>query len=83
MVLGIITAIAACPAIIGTVEAVQQGQRQNAKEKHRGRKSNMIIKCAKTSPLAKEIEGCAVVLSEHKVGKPLGNFSGADMLIVV
>jgi hypothetical protein len=30
MVLGIITAIAACPAIVGTTEAVRQGQRKNA-----------------------------------------------------
>ncbi|TAQ83842.1 hypothetical protein B7494_g7834 [Chlorociboria aeruginascens] len=43
MVLGIITSIAACPAIIGTTEAVRQGQRQNAKEKHRGRKANLLL----------------------------------------
>lgn len=66
MVLGILTSIAACPAIIGTVEAVQQGQRQSAKEKHRGLKTNLFIKCTKTSN-GNEINGCPVVLSDNKV----------------
>jgi len=67
MVLGILTAVAACPAIIGTTEAVQQGQKQNAREQHRGRKTNLIVTCSTASRLGREINGCQVVLSDEKV----------------
>ena len=67
MVLGILTAVAACPAIIGTTEAVRQGQRQNAREKHRGLKTNLFINCSTASRRGKEIDGCTVVLSDGKV----------------
>lgn len=67
MVLGILTAIAACPAIIGTTEAVRQGQRQNAREKHRGLKTNLAVVCPRTTRGGREIDGCEVVLSDNKV----------------
>ncbi|KAF2690894.1 hypothetical protein K458DRAFT_426312 [Lentithecium fluviatile CBS 122367] len=67
MVLGILTAIAACPAIIGTTEAVRQGQRQNAREKHRGLKTNLSVNCSRASSGGREIDGCAVVLSDDKL----------------
>jgi hypothetical protein len=67
MVLGILTAIAACPAIIGTTEAVRQGQRQNAREKHRGLKTNLAVACSRATKAGREIDGCEVVLSENKV----------------
>lgn len=67
MVLGLLTAIAACPAIIGTTEAVRQGQRNNAKEKHRGQKSNLIVSCPKKSSHNSAIDGGVVVLHQNKV----------------
>jgi len=67
MVLGILTSIAACPAIIGTTEAVRQGQRQNAKEQHRGRKSNLLVSCSDPSSKARDIHGGTVVLKDNKV----------------
>jgi hypothetical protein len=67
MVLGILTAIAACPAIIGTTEAVRQGQRQNAREKHRGLKTNLSVVCSRATKGGREIDGCEIVLSENKV----------------
>jgi hypothetical protein len=67
MVLGILTAIAACPAIIGTTEAVRQGQKSSAKEQHRGLKTNLIASCSCTSPGSGEINGGVVVLSDNKV----------------
>lgn len=70
MVLGILTAIAACPAIIGTTEAVRQGQRQNAREKHRGLKTNLAVACSRATKAGREIDGCEMVLSENKVRKP-------------
>jgi hypothetical protein len=87
MVLGILTAIAACPAIIGTTEAVRQGQRQSAREKHRGLKTNLSVSCSHASKAGREIDGCEVVLSENKVcvnsptsvlPRPLYSFSDVD-----
>ncbi|KAH6959996.1 hypothetical protein BKA56DRAFT_701232 [Ilyonectria sp. MPI-CAGE-AT-0026] len=54
MVLGLLTAVAACPAIVGTTESIRQGQRKNSKEQHRGVKSNLIVSCASTSPAGSE-----------------------------
>jgi hypothetical protein len=62
MVFGIITAIAACPAIIGTTEAIRQGQRRSAKEQHRGAKTNLVVSCSNS-----EVNGCAVVLCDGRV----------------
>jgi hypothetical protein len=67
MVFGIITAIAACPAIVGTNEAVMQGQKQNAREKHRGLKSNLVVNCDVSSRYAGEVNGTPVVLQNNKV----------------
>jgi len=67
MVLGILTAIAACPAIIGTTEAVRQGQKKSAKEQHRGVKSNLIVSCRSLSAIASQINGGSVVLRDHKL----------------
>ena len=67
MVLGILTAVAACPAIIGTTEAVRQGQKKNAKEKHRGQKANLVVSCPNRSSHSAQIEGGLVVLRNNKV----------------
>ena len=67
MVLGVLTAVAACPAIVGVNETVQHGQRQNAKERHRGRKSNLVVSCNDRSRKSKEIDGCYIVLRDNNV----------------
>lgn len=67
MVLGLLTAIAACPAIIGTTEAVRSGQNKNAKEKHRGQKTNLVASCVKSSSQSAQINRGMVVLKNHKV----------------
>jgi hypothetical protein len=67
MVLGILTSIAACPAIIGATEAVRQGQTQNKKQQHRGRKSNLIVTCSDPSRKARDIHGGTVVLRDKNV----------------
>jgi hypothetical protein len=71
MVLGIITAIAACPAIIGTTEAVRQGQRKSAKEQHRGAKTNLVVASGSNS----EIDGCPVVLRDGRVRMSFPHFA--------
>jgi hypothetical protein len=67
MVLGILTAIAACPAIVGTNEAIQMTQRNQMKQMHRERKTNLVISCNDQSPQASEVDGHLVVLRDHKV----------------
>ncbi|KFY67606.1 hypothetical protein V496_01527 [Pseudogymnoascus sp. VKM F-4515 (FW-2607)] len=67
MVLGIITSIVACLAIIGTAEAIQQGQRQNAREQHRRRKSNLLVSCSDPSRKARDVNGGTVVLRNNKL----------------
>lgn len=71
MVLGLLTAVAACPAIVGINETVIQGQRQNAKGKHRGRKSNLIVSCSDPSRASREVNGCYIILRENKVSTPI------------
>ncbi|KAH9214908.1 hypothetical protein DL95DRAFT_245895, partial [Leptodontidium sp. 2 PMI_412] len=66
MPLGILTSIAARPAIIGTTEAVRQGQKQNAKEAHRGRKANLYVTCNDPSRKSRDIHGGTVVLRNNK-----------------
>ncbi|PBP16473.1 hypothetical protein BUE80_DR012735 [Diplocarpon rosae] len=67
MPLGMLTSIAACPAIIGTTEAVRQGQKQNAREAHRGRKANLHVTCNDPSRKSRDIHGGTVVLRNNKL----------------
>ncbi|MBE3048202.1 hypothetical protein IMZ48_38000 [Candidatus Bathyarchaeota archaeon] len=67
MVLGIITSVAACPAIVGTTEAIQNSQRQERKAQHRGTKTNLVVACADPSADGDYIDGSYIVLRDNKV----------------
>lgn len=67
MVLGLLTAIAACPAIIGTTEAIRQGERQNKREEHRGRKSNLTVTLLRQSSYNALFNGAKIVLKDAKL----------------
>lgn len=70
MVLGILTSVAACPAIVGVNQAVNQGQKQNARDIHRGRKMNLSVQVSPSSLCfqgSNEIQGGMVILSGNKV----------------
>ncbi|WWD16944.1 hypothetical protein CI109_101376 [Kwoniella shandongensis] len=67
MVFGLLTAIAACPAIIGTTEAVQQGQKANAREQHRGQKTNMMVKLPGANQYSSKFDGALIVLNDNKL----------------
>ncbi|KAI5245510.1 hypothetical protein E4T43_03195 [Aureobasidium subglaciale] len=67
MVFGILTAVAACPAIIGTTEAIKQGQRDNNREEHRGRKSNLTITLPVRNTYSAQFDGALVVLKDNKL----------------
>ena len=67
MVLGLLSAVAAVPAIIGTTEAVKQGQRSNAREQHRGRKSNMVVTLPTRNRFSEKFDNALIVLKDGKV----------------
>ena len=67
MPLGIITSIAACPAIIGTTQAVEQGQKQNRRQGHRSTKSNLLVTCNDPCRKSRDIHGGTVILRNNKV----------------
>lgn len=68
MVFGILTAVAACPAIIGTTEAVRYGQKKNNREEHRGRKYHLTVTLAqRRSPYCPYFDGCPIVLHHNKL----------------
>ncbi|GIZ42185.1 hypothetical protein CKM354_000546300 [Cercospora kikuchii] len=88
MVLGILTAVAACPAIIGTTEAVRQGQRQNEREEQRGRKTNLVVSLLNRSEYSSLFDGAYIVLKDNKLwvdttgvarGMELHSFAGYFM----
>jgi major membrane immunogen (membrane-anchored lipoprotein) len=67
MVFGIIAAVAAAPAIVGTTEAIRSGQRQNAREAHRGRKSNLTITLPKKNSYSAQFDNALIVLKDNKL----------------
>lgn len=67
MVLGVITSIAACPAIVGTTEAIQNSQRQQRKGEHRQRKTNLVVACADPSAQGDYVDASYIVLRDNKV----------------
>jgi hypothetical protein len=66
MVFGILTAVAACPAIIGTTEAIRHGQKQNNREQHRGQKYHLTVSILKRSVYSQQFEGAYIVLKDNK-----------------
>ena len=75
MVLGILTAIAACPAIVGTAEAVRQGERQNKREENRGRKYNLTVTLHRHSSYSPRFDGAKVLLRDGKLWVDVRDFS--------
>lgn len=67
MVLGLLTAIAACPAIVGTAEAVRYGEKQNQRDEHRGRKNELRITLHRHSGNSFLFDGASVVLKDNKL----------------
>ncbi|KZM26432.1 uncharacterized protein EKO05_0005925 [Ascochyta rabiei] len=81
MVLGILIAVIVAPGLLGSQEAIRQGQSKDKREEHRARRCNLIATCVKSSPRSREIDGRPVVLRNGKLwidtttedGEPLGH----------
>lgn len=67
MVLGILTAVAACPAIIGTTEAIRYSQAQNKRNEERGRKQNLTVTLLNRSFYSERFDGAYIVLHNKKL----------------
>jgi hypothetical protein len=67
MVLSMIVALNAAPALLGTQEAIRQGQAKEKREEHRARRCNLIATCVQSSKRSSEIDGRRVVLLNNKV----------------
>nr|POE46864.1 hypothetical protein CFP56_00196 [Quercus suber] len=78
MVFGIITAVAACPAIIGTTEAVRHGQKQNNREEHRGRKYHLAVTLTRRSRYCEQFDGAGIVLKDGKLYVDTRRSGGGD-----
>jgi hypothetical protein len=81
MVLGILIAAITAPGLLGSQEAIRQGQSKDKREEHRARRCNLIASCVKSSPRSREIDGRPVVLRNGKLwidtttadGEPFGH----------
>jgi hypothetical protein len=81
MVLGILIAVITAPGLLGSQEAIRQGQAKDKREEHRARRCNLIATCVKSSPRSREIDGRPVVLRNGKLwidtttedGQPFGH----------
>ncbi|KAF2088741.1 hypothetical protein K490DRAFT_72468 [Saccharata proteae CBS 121410] len=60
-------AIATLPAMLGTQEAIHQGQRKERREEHRARRCNLVVSCTKSSVRSRDINGRPVVLKNNKL----------------
>ncbi|KAF4303285.1 hypothetical protein GTA08_BOTSDO08754 [Botryosphaeria dothidea] len=67
MVLSMLLALNACPAMLGTQEAIRQSQSKERREEHRARRCNLIATCVKSSIRSREINGRQLVLRDNKL----------------
>jgi hypothetical protein len=66
MVFGILTAVVACPAIVGTTEAIRHGQNENNRNEHRSRKYHLVVTLLHRSVYSSRFEKAPIVLKNNK-----------------
>lgn len=77
MVLPILIALIAAPALLGTQEAIRQSQSKEKREEHRARRCNLIASCVKSSLRSREINGRPIVLRDGKLWVDTGTSDGS------
>ncbi|KAF2116334.1 hypothetical protein BDV96DRAFT_480441, partial [Lophiotrema nucula] len=77
MVLSVLVAIIAAPALLGSQEAIRQSQSKEKREEHRARRCNLVVSCVKSSLRSREINGRPVVLRNGKLYIDTGTSDGA------
>ncbi|KAF2774425.1 hypothetical protein EJ03DRAFT_323009 [Teratosphaeria nubilosa] len=65
---GILSGVVAVPAIVGTTEAIREGQKRNQREEHRGRKYHLAVTLLRRSPKrSAQFDNALIVLSDNKL----------------
>jgi hypothetical protein len=65
--MSLLLAMAAVPGMLGTQEAVLQGQQKEKREEHRARRCNLIATCIKRSVRALDINDRPLILRNGAV----------------
>ncbi|KAF2460439.1 hypothetical protein BDY21DRAFT_361394 [Lineolata rhizophorae] len=78
MVVSMILALSTAPGLLGTQEAIRQGQSKERREEHRARRCNLIVTCVKTSSKSREINGRRVILTNDKLYIDTGPLDGSE-----
>lgn len=61
-------ALATCPALLGTAEAIRQSQSKERREEHRARRCNLVVTCVESCSRSRELDNRQVVPKDNKVG---------------
>ncbi|KAH7128550.1 hypothetical protein B0J11DRAFT_525191 [Dendryphion nanum] len=62
--MSVLVALASVPGLMGTQEAIRQGQQKERREEHRARRCNFIASCIKSSVRAREINGRPLIIRD-------------------
>jgi hypothetical protein len=81
--MSLLLAMAAVPGMLGTQEAIRQGQQKERREEHRARRCNLVASCIKSSPRALEINGRPIVLRDGAVRSQKPRITTATFLTSV
>ena len=79
MVLSILIASMVAPGLLGSQEAIRQGQSKDKREEHRARRCNLIANCVAPSSRSREIDGRPVVLRNGKLWIDSGTDNGSPL----
>lgn len=62
-----LVALTSTPALMGTQEAIRQGQQKERKEAHRARRCNMVVTCVKQNRWSDSIDHKKIVLRDGRL----------------
>ncbi|KAF2677416.1 hypothetical protein K458DRAFT_243183, partial [Lentithecium fluviatile CBS 122367] len=65
--MSLILALAAVPGMLGTQEAIRQGQQKERREEHRARRCNLVARCIKSSSWSRMINGRPLILRDGAI----------------
>ncbi|KAH6675414.1 hypothetical protein B0J14DRAFT_636932 [Halenospora varia] len=67
MAMSIVALVAGGPALFATTEAIRQSQHKERRDEHRKKRTNLVIRCSRSSKYSPILEGRRVVLSGNKL----------------
>ncbi|KAK8207413.1 hypothetical protein IWZ01DRAFT_366307 [Phyllosticta capitalensis] len=67
MVVSMLLALSICPGMLGTQEAIRQGQQKERREEHRARRCHLVVGCLSLSRRGRAIDGRQIVLKDSRL----------------